>query len=140
MIRRISVYLNGKLFEWFAAINMACMGTIVLVWPDTLQASAFKYLVNLSISPSMLGLICFLVGFSRLMALIVNGRSWIYGPRVRAYSALTSAVVWLQLWISLLLYAFTDTGVPSLGLSNWAWLFFGELIVAYRAATDVRNS
>ncbi len=137
MIRDISVYLNGKLFEWFAALNMAIMGSIVLVWPETLSVSAFRYLF---LTPSLLGPLCFLVGFSRVIALIVNGRSWVYGPRFRAWAALLSGIVWLQLWISLAQYAHSDTGIPSIGLSNWLWLFLAELIVTYRAATDVRNS
>lgn len=137
MIRDISVYLNGKLFEWFAALNMTAIGLTVLVWPTTLSVSAFRYLF---LRPELLGLLCFLVGLSRLVALIVNGRSWIYGPRVRAWAALFSGIVWLQLWISLAQYALSDTGIPSIGLSNWLLLFLAELIVTYRAATDVRNS
>jgi hypothetical protein len=138
MIRKVSVYLNGKLFEWFAALNMFVVGAMILIWPQTLGASAFRYLVTVSVKPSVIGFVCFMVGYARLLALIVNGRSWIYGPRVRAWTALISAVIWLQFWISLAQYAF-DIGAPLLGLSNWGWLFVGELIVTYRAATDVRT-
>lgn len=140
MIRTISRYLNGRLFEWFAAANLAGVGTIIVFWPDTLVWSAFKYLVTVGMGPVMIGFICLVVGYARIFALIVNGRSWVYGPRVRAWCSLLSAVIWLQILISLAQFAISDTGVPSLGLSNWAWLFFGELVVAYRAATDVRTS
>ncbi len=139
MIRTVSRYLNGKLFEWFAALNMAGIGTIILIWPETLGWSAFKYLVTVGTGPLLIGLVCFIIGYARVLALIINGRSWVYGPRVRAWCSLLSAVLWLQIFISLARFAFSDIGVPSLGLSNWAWLFFGELIVAYRAATDVRT-
>ncbi len=139
MIRAVSQYLNGRLFEWFAALNLAGIGTIIILWPSTLDWSAFKYLVTIGTTPLMIGVVCFVLGYARIFALVVNGRSWVYGPRVRAWCSLLSAVIWLQIWISLAQFAVSDLGVPSLGLSNWTWLFFGELIVAYRAATDVRT-
>lgn len=139
MIRAISKYLNGRLFEWFAALNLAGIGTIIVLWPETLAWSAFKYLVTVGTAPMVIGVGSFVLGYARIVALVVNGRSWVYGPRVRAWCSLLSAVIWLQILISLAQFAVSDTGVPSLGLSNWAWLFFGELIVAYRAATDVRT-
>lgn len=139
MIRDVSRYFNGRLFEWFAALNLAGIGSIIVLWPNTLGWSAFKYLVTIGASPTVIGLSCVVLGYARVCALIINGRSWVYGPRVRAWCSLFSAVIWLQILISLAQFAISDTGVPSIGLSNWALLFLGELIVAYRAATDVRT-
>lgn len=137
-LRRVSLYLNGKLFEWFAALNMTGVGLLILLWPATLNVSAFRFLVSHVTQPAVIGLGCFLIGYARLVALIINGRSWRYGPRVRAWCAAASAVIWLQFVYSLIQFAIVDTGVPSIGIMNWTWLFLGEIIVTYRAATNVR--
>jgi hypothetical protein len=132
--------LNGRLFEWFAALNMVGIGFTIVLWPETLNQTAFRFLLTLFITPSMVGLTFFAIGCARIAALVVNGRSWIYGPRIRAWSALFSAILWLQLWLGSLQFSFLVIHVPTIGICNWACFFAAELIISYRAATDVRNN
>lgn len=139
MVRTISNYLNEKLFEWFACVTMTGIGATVILWPATLQQTAFRYLVTIFITPTMVGVIFFVVGSARIVALIVNGVSWNYGPRVRAWCALLSAIIWMQLWIGAVRFAYFDLGVPTIGVTTWLWFFLAEIIIAYRAATDVRH-
>lgn len=139
MIRRVSNYLNGRLFEWYATANMLGIGVMICLYPNSLQWSAFKYILTHFISSSVVGLGCLVVGYVGIVALIVNGRSEVWGPRARAWGAAVRAVIWFQLWYSLLVFAISDTGTPSIGLVNWALLFFGEIIVGYRAATYVKK-
>ncbi len=95
IILKIRHYLEGRLFEWAMAIPMVLLAVEIFVWPLTLEDSAFYWLTAIMPS-SYIGTFLLLFGSARCAALVVNGRSHIHGPRVRAIGALAGAVMWAQ--------------------------------------------
>lgn len=130
-------YLEGRLFEWTMALTLILLGTELLAWPDTVQAHSFRYAVWAFRSDNVAALFL-LLGLARTAALVANGRSYVYGPRVRAFGALIGALIWSQMFVSLLMLL-PRSSAPSPGLPVWFILTLGELYSSYRAATDVRT-
>jgi hypothetical protein len=137
MMRAINRYIENRLFEWGMVFAMLLLALEIFLWPATMSESAFRYLAA-TISPENLGAFFLVIGLARGAALIINGRSNIYGPRVRAIGALAGAIIWSQM-VSALLMLLTETSVPSPGIPIYLSLTICEMISSYRAATDVRN-
>jgi hypothetical protein len=134
----ISHNIEGRLFEWGMAFAMLCLALEIFLWPLTLGASAFRYLA-LVVNTENVGLLFFCVAIARGAALIVNGRSDVYGPRVRAVAAMLGAVIWAQMLVALFVFFAATNNPPSPGIPIYFVLTACELISCYRAATDVRN-
>lgn len=134
----LHAYVQGKLFEWIMTLNTLLLGTTVLIWPAALGSSAFKYMIFIS-DVKAFGLIVLALGVICLTALVVNGRSYVKGPFVRAICASLRAVIWFQMLAALVVFSMT-TGFPSPGIPNWFSLIVGELIASYQAGRDVRRS
>jgi hypothetical protein len=130
-------HLEGRLFEWTMATAMVLLAAETFVWPRTLDASAFNWLTTL-LPGSFIGVFLLLFGVIRVAALIANGRSLVYGPRVRALGALAGAVLWAQFDLALIA-AYTVKGPPSPGIPFWFTFTLAELYSAYRAASDDRS-
>lgn len=111
----------------------------VIVWPQTLSSSAFRFMVALGYS-KWIGLFYLVVTYLRVLALLVNGRSSVYGPRARAWCALAGAVIWAQMDMALWkLMLENPASVPSPGIPIYFPLALSELFTVYRAMTDVRR-
>jgi hypothetical protein len=137
MTPRMRHHLEGRLFEWVMASAMVLLAAQTFLWPETLIASSFQVLTGL-MPISFIGIFLLLFGIARAAALVANGRSLVYGPRVRALGALAGAVLWAQFDLALLA-DFTVKGVPSPGIPFWSAFTLAELYSAYRAASDVRT-
>lgn len=138
-LHSVGHYFKDRLFEWAMAVSMLLLAVQTFVWPRTLEASAFHYLV-LVMPSACVGVFLFLFGLARCGALIANGRSRVYGPRVRAIGCLAGAVMWAQFDLALLAaYSMKISGPPSPGIPFWFVFTFAELYSAYRAASNVRS-
>jgi hypothetical protein len=137
MLLSIRHYFEGRLFEWAMATSMVLLALETIVWPRTLEASAFFWMVGVMPS-SLISAFLLVFGLSRMGALIANGRSLVHGPRVRAIGALAGAVLWAQFDLALIA-SFTAKGPPSPGIPFWFTFTFAELYSAYRASSDVRS-
>lgn len=133
----VSHNIEGRLFEWGMALAMLCLAVEIFVWPLTLGASAFRYLAVV-VNTQNVGFLFFFVAIARGVALIVNGRSDVYGPRVRALGAMAGAVIWSQMLVALFVLMSEVSSPPSPGIPVYFALTICELISCYRAATDVR--
>jgi hypothetical protein len=134
LIRR---YVEARLFEWVMAIGMIGLGIEIIIFPDVVHAASFMLLA--AIFPK-LSIDIFLIFFGslRIAALIANGRSLVYGPRVRAIGALAGATLWAQFDLSII-YVSRDGTAPPAAMAFWFVFIFGELYSAYRAAGDGRG-
>lgn len=138
MLLSIRHYLEGRLFEWAMSISMVLLAAETFAWPRTMEASAFYWLTAIMPS-SLIGSALLAFGLARCAALITNGRSAVYGPRVRAIGALAGAVIWAQFDLALIA-SFIVKGTPSPGIPFWFTFTIAELFYsAYRAASDVRS-
>lgn len=138
MIKSVSQHIEGRLFEWGMAFAMLLLALEIFIWPLTLGASAFRYLAFV-VDTENVGLLFFVVAIARGAALIINGRSSVYGPRVRAVGALAGAVIWAQMNVALFILMVETNKPPSPGIPVYFALTVCELISSYRAATDVRS-
>lgn len=133
---RISYYLDGRLFEWVMSISMVILAIEIFVWPETLNASAFQWVTKV-MSRDFVGIVVFIAGWFRCLALIANGSSLVIGPRVRAIAAIAGAVIWVQFGTALVKLS-VEQHFPSPGIPFWYMFTVAELRIAYRAVLDVR--
>jgi hypothetical protein len=117
---------------------MLGIGVHLLIWPAAMGASSFRLLLLVIGDVHALTAFFIAVGMFRAFALIANGKWHIYGSRIRAFSALLSGVVWLQLAIALVLLIPAQGTPPSPGIPVYTVLFLAELYSTYRAASDGR--
>jgi hypothetical protein len=135
--RVMTQYVYGRLFEWTMAVNMTLLGLTCAVFPEALQVSAFRFMIFVG-DPRLFGIVALVIGNVRVLALVINGRSIVYGPHVRAACAVFGTMIWFQMLAALVMYSIT-IGYPSPGVSNWLSLCIGELFAAYLAGRDVRR-
>lgn len=110
----------------------------IFLWPGTIQASAFRYIGRV-VQPENLAVFFFFIGLCRIIALFANGQWPVIGPRIRAFAAVGAAIIWGQMLAALIVLA-PHAGIPSPGIPVYFAITVGELISAYRAATDVGRS
>lgn len=130
-------HCRHRLFEWVMTAAMLGLAIEIAIWPGTIGASAFRYMLQV-VGTQNLGTFFAVAGLLRIAALTANGRWPVYGPRIRAVAAGCGALIWFQMLIALFILA-PKSGIPSPGIPVYLALTFGELISAYRAATDVRS-
>lgn len=137
MTKNINYYVEGRVFEWVMGLSMAAVGLEIIIWPDTIDASAFREL-DLVIGKSTLTFLLLLIGWSRCSALMLNGQ-WMMGvklgPYIRAACSVSSAIIWMQFAIALTELS-ASHGAPSPGIPFWTSFTAGELYAAY---TTLKN-
>lgn len=137
MANQIDYYLKGRVFEWLMTCSMLGLSVQVIIWPKTIEFSAFTYLVE-AVSDKFVALFMFSIGWIRACALALNGHEvWgmKLGPLIRSVVAALCAVMWGQFAFALLQLSIYQSR-PSPGLPFWTMFVFGEMYVAYRAVRD----
>lgn len=130
-------YFSNRLFEWVMTFAMLAIACEIAIWPNTIGASAFRFILRI-VSPEDMGIFFLVFGIVRVIALIANGNWPEYGPRLRAVGAGSAALMWGQMFVALLLLAPHNSGIPSPGIPVYFALTVGELLSAYRAISDAR--
>ena len=137
MTHNINYYVEGRVFEWVMGLSMAFVGLEIIIWPNTIDVSAFRDL-NLVATERTLTFLLLFIGWSRCSALMLNGQRLMgvkLGPYVRAACSIASAVIWVQFSIALIEISFSQD-YPSPGIPFWTMFTFGELYAAY---TTLKN-
>lgn len=137
--RLMGCLLTCRLFEWVMTFVMLGMAGTIVASPDTIGKGAFRYMLAVGLTPLAVGLFFWIVGLVRVVALVLNGKSPLWGPRLRAIGAAGGALIWAWMAVALV-YLTVDTGSLSLGIFNWVGLAFGEIISCVRAGADVRSN
>lgn len=135
LFRFLICHCRHRLFEWIMTMAMLLLALEIIIWPGTIGASAFRYIAQV-VYPENLAVFFLLIGACRIAALFANGHWPVIGPRVRAFAAFGAAIIWGQMLAALIVLA-PKTGIPSPGIPVYFAITVGELISAYRAATDV---
>lgn len=120
--------LPRRLLEWVSAFTMMSWGVILSTPLAELDREVVRDLVGNGIPG--LAIMCSLIGFLRVGALIING-SWRPTPHARAVGAAVSAVFYSQLIVSMM-----EAGGPSAGLAVYPALLAGEIYVTFRASRE----
>ncbi len=137
MTKNINYYVEGRVFEWVMGLSMATVGIEIIVWPNTIDASAFRDL-NLVISERALTFLLLFIGWSRCSALMLNGQRLMgikLGPYIRAAMSIFAAMIWVQFAMALVELS-VSRGTPSPGIPFWTLFTAGELYAAY---TTLKN-
>ncbi len=133
-MRILSYYVDGRRFEWVITIAMLWLAVALFIDPEILRSSAFQW-ITLVMTPWFVGACLFLMGWARLIGLVLNGheiRGRRIGPLIRAVTAAACAVIWVQFDLALIQLSFQQ-GFMSPGVPFWSMFVLGELDVAYRA-------
>ena len=125
---------SNRLFEWISTSMMLGIAGTLYLSPHSISASAFKLLLNV-LSQSVIADLFFIFGLTRIVALVANGSTPIYGPIMRALCAIGGAIMWFQLSIALFLASIGQDHV-SPGVTFYFCMCVGEIISCYRAAVD----
>jgi len=118
-------------------LSMALVGLEIIIWPNTIDSSAFRDL-NMVMSERSLTFLLLLIGWARCSALMLNGQRLMgakLGPYTRAICSIASAVIWVQFAMALIELSIAQ-GYPSPGIPFWSMFTLGELYAAY---TTLKN-
>ena len=136
--RTIAYYLDGRLIEWAMSAALVLVGFAILIWPEVSHGSILQILV-VSISGVGTGILFITVGVFSIVALVANGRSLHYGPRIRAVSAVIRSVIWMTFTLSMVRVS-VNQGFPSPMVFFFGVFTLTELFIAWRAVLDVRTN
>lgn len=137
MQNKIDYYVEGRVFEWVMGLSMLLVSLQLIVYPDSIKTSAFRYIITFMDS-STLTFIMFVLGWSRCAALMLNGQSMFgvqMGPFVRAGAGVLSSAIWIQFVIALIQLSMAQD-YPSIGIPFWTMFTLGEIYAAY---TTIKN-
>lgn len=138
MINRAFYFLDGRLFEWVMSFSITMLSLMLFAWPEIIKSPAFR-LFAWALPSELIGISFLICGAACIIALLVNGFSMKIGPRVRSWTALARAILWLQFGISTV-QAGIEQGYPYTVTPFWLAFALAELWVAYRAILDVRST
>jgi hypothetical protein len=134
MLKALAAFVGYRSTEW---LNVGCFFGLfveVLVIPNS---ATFQYMSGSGRSYG-LAIIFLLTSYLRALALILNGRSYYYGPYLRAIGALVGAVLWTLLSVSLARIIFDHQYLSEpISIPIYVALALSELLTVYRAAGDV---
>lgn len=136
-LRQLDYYIHGRLFEWTMSISMILLGCETYIWPVTLRASAFTWILQV-MSSEFVGLFMLIIGVIRCIALCLNGHAlgkYRVGPFIRSSAAILCASMWVQFSLALLRLSILQD-FPSPGIPFWSMFVLAELYVAYKAVLD----
>jgi hypothetical protein len=128
-------YSSRRLFEWTMAIALMGFGLHLMVFPDALASARFSR-VLLLVGSTPLMMICLAVGLTRILSLLRNGTWPVWGPRLRAITAMLSGAIWCQLAVAL---SQSQMGQPSPGIVIYVSLLGGELVSVWRSRRDAND-
>lgn len=128
-------HFQNRLFDLAGSLMMIGLSLHVMVWPGAIQASLFRFMLNL-MEPFWIVALLGIGGVLRLAALIANGSWPLYGPKLRACGAVVGASIWAQMLISLVLFHTSTGREPSPGITVYLVLTSVELIAMCRALVD----
>lgn len=135
--RRITYYLDGRLYEWVMSANMVALGITIFGWPRVSNGSILTVLVG-AIGGTATAMVFLAVGLVRAGALIANGQSMWIGPRIRSFGASVASVLWASVVISMAQVSVMQ-GFPSPMVIFFSAFTGAEVYISYRAALDVRS-
>lgn len=141
MGKLLRYYVDGRLFEWSLTLPMLALSVMTFVWPQTLRASAFQWIVIVMPIP-LIETLMFVISWTALIGLLLNGhefRGVRIGPVIRALAAIARSVMWAQ--FALALYRLSiEQGYPSPGLPFWMMFAATEIYVANRTGALVAGN
>ena len=132
-------FIEGRVFEWVMTLSMIMMAVEIFIWPESIEKSAFRYVLDVGSSKEV-GIACLFIGWTRFSALMLNGQKiWNVkaGPYIRSVCSVVSSLVWFQFVFALIQLSVVQD-FPSLGIPVWATATIAELYIAYQTVKNAR--
>ena len=139
---RVRHRFGPRMPEWFMAAHMFMFGVVLLLPAQTFNQpafAAFRFVPSVGgLSPEeVMGWAMLLIGFVRVVGLIINGARKRVTPQIRQVSAGIGCMIW-----SGIAYGFFSSDVVSTWVAIYPLFAVSETVNIYRAAHDegeVRN-
>lgn len=110
----ISFFLRRKM-ELFLAVYTLVYGLWLMRSAHSMDGPGFRLIVHIA-SEQQWGALFFFNGLSHILALLVNGKRWLFSSLVRWFATLTSASVYAAMAYLFWLVDPDTTAVPNYGL------------------------
>lgn len=123
-------HFNNRISEVSNALIMIGIGVQIIAAPEVSDYRALDLLSGI-VSADSIATLFIVVGGIRMAALIANGHWPGYGPWLRALGALVGALVWSQMFLSLVVV--TPDELTSLNAPVYLVFTMVELVSIYRA-------
>lgn len=130
-------HFENRLFELAMAVIFFGSSLMLAFSPGSVRAGGLMYLAS-AFSVWTLVVIFFMVGASRIIALILNGWWMPYGAYVRAAGAACGAIMWLQVEGALITFGSRE-GVLPFSTVTYGVLALFEAISMYRALIGAKK-
>lgn len=131
-------HFEKRLFELAMTVAMMGEGLLLMLSPRSIEASSFRYLID--VVPIWLCIILFAwLGGARIIALALNGHWMPHGAYVRAVGAVAGAFMWAQMGASLLVNNMAKGDPVSPGIPIYATLTLFEVVSVYFALVGARR-
>lgn len=127
---QIAHRFGPRMTEWMIAFIMFLWGAILLLPAETFDGDNWVFF-RAVMSESAWGLTMMLLGFARIVGLIINGALRNVTPWIRVVSAGGAFIVWVDIIV-----AFALSGVVSTWIAIYPVIAVVELVNIYRAAHD----
>lgn len=130
IIVEMKKHFQLRALEWWSAGTMSSWGFMVLAFPHMFEENpAALALVKLA-PQHVWGLAAFIVGFTRVVALLINGL-WYRTPAIRWICAMLSVLIWF-----FVAAGFTSSPIINMGTVIYGWHMIADMYSAFRSASD----
>lgn len=138
----VASHFRIRFSEWMLAFIMLNWGLVLTCLGPIFDRPAMAWLAQLGDQPGW-GIACYLVGFLRIAALVINGTfagTWWsrFSPHVRSLMSAVSCLIWTTITISVLSQA--DKSQVGTGLAVYPVFMLADLFNCARASLDARTS
>ena len=138
MVLRISHKFRQRLVEWLGSFQIMLLGWILMDPADSFSAStSFTWMAQMMNEESW-AVALFVVGFCRLVGLIVNGSIEAVTPWIRVVGAIFGFSVFSIIATSMLVSKYYLGTPPSTGLAVYIPAACAEIAAMYLAVIDAR--
>lgn len=131
---QIAHRFGPRMTEWLIAFIMFIWGAVLLLPVTTFEGENWIFF-RAVMSEDSWGWTMMLLGFARIVGLIINGSLKNVTPWIRVVSAGGAFIVWVGIIV-----AFSLSGVVDTWIAIYPVIAVGELVNIYRAAHDAGGS
>lgn len=139
IVEGVAEHFPVRVGEWIMAASMIAWAWVVWLEPDTFERSTTLTMLARIADPQMWSTICVTAGFTRLIALLINGtfrQRFKYSAHLRGLAALLACFIWGQITLQILVGYMRFDGIL-IGAVPYGTLMLLDMWNLFRAWADV---
>lgn len=129
---------DGRATEWLVTFILLGFSIVLLLPGNTLARTSLNVLHVWGFNETSLAIVYLICGVMRLTALYINGRRTGLTARIRVFTAILSAILWMNLAAIVYYVVLTQGGVATFGLVTWPAFAAMDFISVARAWRDAK--